>query len=278
MILFQENFGFTKAHNLVYENYILSRGYKYLLLLNNDAFAAEDWVSKLINSSLQNNAAMVSSKMINYFSPDKMDNAGHMLLNTAEILPIGNNDSVDKYDEVFENFGACAGACLYKMNMLKEIGFFDPYFNIGYEDVELGMRAKLFGYKCLYEPEAIVYHKMSQSINKIRSQEYTEYIQTSIFYSYLKVMPRSILLWNLPIMIIKYSLVFIFNLLTLRLNYIKSFLGSLKNIVSDFPLIKKKRTEIFELEPSYDVGELRESIHFFLGVDIKRAIRLFRSK
>lgn len=263
---------------MVYKKYILVENYEYLLLLNNDAFAAEDWVSKLIDSSVQNNAAMVSSKMINYFSPDKMDNAGHMLLNTAEILPIGNNDSVDKYNVRFENFGACAGACLYKMDMLKKIGFFDPYFNIGYEDVELGMRAKLFGYKCLYEPEAIVYHKVGQSIDKIRSQEYTEYIQTCIFYSYLKIMPSTILLLNLPIMVIKYSLVLVFNLLTLRLNYIKSFLVSLKNIGMEFHLIKKKREEIFELEPSYDVRELRKSIHFFLGVDIKRAIGLFGSK
>ena len=277
-IQFNQNHGFTKAHNLIYDQYIAGANYKYLLLLNNDAFAEHRWIENIIQTADRDCASIVSSKMINFFSPDKMDNAGHMLLNTGEILPIGKDESIDKFNTIFENFGACGGACLYKVSMLKEIGFFDSYFNNGYEDVELGMRAKLFGHKCLYEPSAIVHHKMSQSINRIKDQKYIEYIQTSIFYSYLKNMPLLILLLNLPLIVVKYTLVLLFNLFFLRFNFIKSLLNSIVNILREIGFIYRKRKKLFGLNPKYQSLDLIKSMHFFLGVDLKRAAHVFQSK
>jgi len=48
--------------------------------------------------------------------------------------------------------------------MFDDIGLFDEDFFLLYEDVDLSFRAQLRGYKCLYVPNAVVYHKASSSI------------------------------------------------------------------------------------------------------------------
>lgn len=57
-------------------------------------------------------------------------------------------------------FGACAGAAIYRRSMLEDIGLFDEDFFIAQEGVDLSFRAQLKGYKCLYVPTAVVYHRL----------------------------------------------------------------------------------------------------------------------
>ncbi len=63
-----------------------------------------------------------------------------------------------QYDAREEVFGACAGAALYRREMLDEIGLFDEDFFLYMEDVDLAFRARLAGWKCIYVPEAKVFH------------------------------------------------------------------------------------------------------------------------
>jgi GT2 family glycosyltransferase len=63
-----------------------------------------------------------------------------------------------QYDIREEVFGPCAGAALYRKVMLEEIGLFDEDFFLYMEDVDLAFRGRLAGWKCVYVPEAVVYH------------------------------------------------------------------------------------------------------------------------
>jgi len=74
--------------------------------------------------------------------------------------------------------------------MLRDIEFFDEDFFLLYEDVDLSFRAQLAGHKCIYVPEAIVYHVGSDSIG--------DDTPTAVYYShrnlewvYIKNMPAS---------------------------------------------------------------------------------------
>ena len=62
-----------------------------------------------------------------------------------------------QYDLEEEVFGPCAGAALYRKEMLEEIGLFDEDFFLYMEDVDLAFRGRLAGWKCIYVPEAKVY-------------------------------------------------------------------------------------------------------------------------
>ena len=145
-----------------------SKGHQYIALLNNDTHLDPDWLKNLAESAQRNQADIIGSKIINYYKQDTLDNVGHTLLNTGEVMPIGAGEPAARYTTCRENWGVSAGACLYSTRMLENIGLFDPYFQTGYEDAELGVRAKILGYKCVFEPTAVVYHKVSQSVKKIR--------------------------------------------------------------------------------------------------------------
>ncbi len=56
-------------------------------------------------------------------------------------------------------FGACAGAGLYRRIVFEKAGLFDEAVVAYYEDQDLAFRAQLMGFRCMYVPEALCYHK-----------------------------------------------------------------------------------------------------------------------
>jgi GT2 family glycosyltransferase len=60
-------------------------------------------------------------------------------------------------------FSACGGSAAYRRAMLDRIGLLDTDFFFSCEDVDLAWRAQLAGWKCVYAPRAVVYHKLSAS-------------------------------------------------------------------------------------------------------------------
>ena len=129
------------------------------------------------------------------------------MINTGEIVPIGHREKVSEYDKPITTFGSCAAGSMYSAEMIKQVGFFDPFFDTGYEDAELGVRAVISGYTCTYCPDAKVYHKISQSVSAIDDRDYRLRQQINIYYSYFKLMPMMVILKNLPFMFVKYILV-----------------------------------------------------------------------
>jgi GT2 family glycosyltransferase len=63
--------------------------------------------------------------------------------------------------QITEVFGASAGAALYRKEMLDEIEGFDGSFFVFLEDADVAWRARMAGWRCLYEPRAIAYHHHS---------------------------------------------------------------------------------------------------------------------
>ena len=53
---------------------------------------------------------------------------------------------------------ACAGAAIYRREVFETIGYFDEMHFAYLEDIDVGYRAKLYGYDNVFCPEAVVYH------------------------------------------------------------------------------------------------------------------------
>ena len=270
-----QNLGFTKGNNRIIE--MILRDYldvEYIALLNNDTKVETEWLSNLVKSAKTNEADIVSSKMINYFDPKKMDNTGHEMLNTAEIIPFGQGEPIENFNTVFENIGSCAGATLYSTKMLRHIGIFDEYFDTGYEDAEIGLRATVLGYKCIFEPSAIVLHKISRSINKIRYYEYVLKIQLNIFYTYFKLMPLTVLLINLPFFLFKYSMVFLINIVFYRSFFLKMLSDAFyRTLFKERKKILESRRVFFDNHKAISSLQILRKQTFFLFFDIRRFIK-----
>ncbi|MBI4317413.1 MAG: glycosyltransferase family 2 protein [Chloroflexi bacterium] len=136
-----------------------------LATLNNDAEAAEDWVSWLVEAVASDpNVGMAASKMVFHQWPNIINSTG-IVLDKAGIAWDRHGGRADDESEVepIEIFGPCAGAALYKRELLEDVGLFDEDFFMYLEDVDLAWRARLRGWKCLYVPRARVLHLHSAS-------------------------------------------------------------------------------------------------------------------
>lgn len=86
----EENLGFTKGNNLLFDQLqAIGTPPRYLVLLNNDTVVAADWLSELVSFAEPTQADLVSSKMIQFYDREKMDNAGHYLLPIGEFFLLG---------------------------------------------------------------------------------------------------------------------------------------------------------------------------------------------
>ena len=274
LVLNDENKGFTHGNaDIVKEILERTEVPPFIALLNNDTVVTTNWITALVSSADNNDADVISSKMINYFDRSKIDNVGHFMLNTGEILPRGHGQKISSFDIPEENIGACGGAVLYRTKMIQEIGFFDPFFDTGYEDAEFGLRAKLVGYKCYFEPEAIIYHKISQSIKKIMDDRYLQRVQINIFYTFFKLMPKSFIVVNLPIIILKYLAWVLIGIFALQFKLIVLHGHTVwRFFKNDLKVVIKERKLFFEnnkLIPAYQ-RTLKSPALFFLGPDIYR--------
>ncbi|MBI5877392.1 MAG: glycosyltransferase family 2 protein [Chloroflexi bacterium] len=134
-----------------------------IILLNNDTEAEPNWLAELVGAlDGEPQAGMAASKMRLFDRRDTLHNAGDSF--GRDGLPVNRGvweTDAGQYDNDRFVFAACGGAAAYRKTVLDRIGLFDDDLIAYCEDVDLGWRAQLAGYRCVYAPRAIVYHKLS---------------------------------------------------------------------------------------------------------------------
>ena len=222
-----KNTGFAVANNIA----LKSVRTEYVALLNNDAVPHHDWLKNLVYALDKDpEAGFCASKMLFYNNPEVIDRAGDIYTTAATALLRGRGAPAEEFNRQERVFGACAGAALYRTKMLDDIGLFDEDFFLVYEDVDLSFRAQLRGYKCLYVPEAIVYHHAGSSIGD-DSPNSVYYSHRNLEWVYIQNMPaRLIAKTILPHLIYVFSAFVFFVLKGRALDIIKAKLDALKGL------------------------------------------------
>jgi len=189
LIELKHNLGFASANNLAIQNSHAA----YVALINNDACAQLGWLGKLVKALEKNpEAGMAASKMVYADNPEIIDRAGDAYSVAGAGILRGRGKDKTYFSQPEWIFGACAGAALYRMDMLKTIGLFDEDFFLLYEDVDLSFRAQLAGYKCIFVPDAVVYHKASQTIR--RDSDTSIYFgHRNLEWTYIHNMPKRLI-------------------------------------------------------------------------------------
>ena len=152
----RENMGFAIACN----QGIKAATGTYISLLNNDIEVESSWLSKLYDGMERHpECGMGTTKMMFLDQRDVFYNTGDLFHAWSEGGGRGQGEKdVGQYDEEDYVFGACAGAGIYRRDFFEQVGIFDEDFFIFAEDVDINMRGQLQGFKCIYLPEAKVYH------------------------------------------------------------------------------------------------------------------------
>ena len=102
---------------------------------------------------------MAASKMLVWEDPRRIDKAGHLIFPDGQNRGRGSGaldtGQFDREEEVLWPDGCAA---MYRKEMLDRIGGFDEDFFAYGDDAELGLRARIAGWRCIYTPEAVVRH------------------------------------------------------------------------------------------------------------------------
>jgi GT2 family glycosyltransferase len=130
-----------------------------IALVNTDVELAPDWIKRTSRALDEHpEAASVACKMLDLGDPGLVYDAGDVLRRDGACVQRGRFCRDDgRYDQPGEVFAACAGAALYRRDAVLSAGGFDDRFFAYLEDVDLGLRLRLAGHTCRYEP-AVALH------------------------------------------------------------------------------------------------------------------------
>lgn len=201
-----ENTGFSGAVNAG----IRAVSTPYVILLNNDTEPFPDYVGELVRCLDRfPEVFSVSSKMIQLYHKDLMDDAGDMYSVLGWAYQRGVGQPSSGYQRACQVFAACAGAAIYRREVFEEIGYFDESHFAYLEDIDVGYRARIYGYRNVYCPTAKVYHVGSgTSGSKYNSFKVRLAARNNLYLNY-KNMPLPQLILNaVPIgmgMAVKYG-------------------------------------------------------------------------
>lgn len=155
VIYLPKNTGFTGAVN----RGISASRTDYVLLLNNDTKVDHGFVGAMHRAiSRDPHIFSVSARMIRMYEPELLDSAGDNYAVTGWAFNRGNGRSTRHYQKSGQVFSACAGAAIYRRKAFKEIGLFDDRHFAYLEDLDVGYRARIYGYRNEYCAEAVVWH------------------------------------------------------------------------------------------------------------------------
>ena len=207
MIALEKNSGFCTAVNRGME----ASDTAYVILLNNDTTVRPGFV-RALEAALEKDARVFSgaAKMVNMRRPELIDDAGDYYCALGWAFAAGKDKPAQRYNRQREIFSACGGACICRRSILGETGMLDENHFAYLEDVDLGYRAKLFGYRNLYVPEAVVYHAGSASTGSRYNAFKAELTAANSVYVVYKNMPPAQILINLPFLLAGFVLKLLF--------------------------------------------------------------------
>lgn len=199
-ISLKENFGFAKAMNIGIQE---AKG-DIIIGLNNDVIVKEDFIAPLVSHfPSDENLFAVAAKMLLW--DKKTLNFGRVVGRFKfGIFRRTFEEPIEPRPTLY----ACGGAFAVDKDKFLELGGFDEDMIVYWEDLDLCYRAWKQGYRTVYEPRSIVYHKFhgtykkicgEAGINKISGENYflcalKNFHDKSLFYKQLFSLPLLILI------------------------------------------------------------------------------------
>jgi GT2 family glycosyltransferase len=154
-----ENTGFCHGNNLAFAE----AGGELLVLLNNDAEVASDFLAEIVDAADREPAiGMFATRIMMFDRRNVFDSTGLLVYPDGICRSRGWLETdVGQYDEAVEVLGPNGCAAVYRRSMLDDVGVFDERYFAYLEDLDLAFRGQLRGWRCRYLPRAVCYHKKS---------------------------------------------------------------------------------------------------------------------
>ncbi|MBK9053179.1 MAG: glycosyltransferase family 2 protein [Chloroflexi bacterium] len=182
------NFGFTGACNAGFA----AATSPILILLNNDTETHPHWLENILDAFDRHpEVGSIASRMMLFDRRDHFHTAGDFVRwdGTPGNRGVWQKDE-GQYDDEEYVFSACGGAAAYRREVLEQVGYLDDAYFFSCEDVDLGWRINLAGWRVLYLPTAVIYHKLKATGGSVIGSYYDG---RNFLYLIVKNMPATLL-------------------------------------------------------------------------------------
>lgn len=158
------NLGFAGGNNPGLRH-ALERGFRWVLLLNNDTIVPEGALSALLaHAERATEFGAFQPLLVRASDPDVVDGAGHVIFRCPGAVDgLHGRPVAQAPSSPTEVFGACAAAALLRADVLAQAGLLDEALFVLCEDVDLMFRIRLAGHRVQLVPSVRVLHRRGVS-------------------------------------------------------------------------------------------------------------------
>ncbi len=183
LIINNKNYGFCRGNNLGAEQ---ATG-ELIVFLNPDMRVESTWLIELVKPLLADpEVASAGSKILSW-DGQTVDFAGGLVnfYGYGYQDGFGHNRPQD-FNQAKPILFACGGAMLIRRRLFLEAGGFDEDYFAYYEDVDLGWRLWVLGYKVMFAPASVVYHHHHGAWGKVNQEKRRVLYERNAFFTLLK--------------------------------------------------------------------------------------------
>lgn len=176
----------------------------WVFLLNNDAIADRSLVASLRRRAHGAGAhdGMFQARILFTQKPDRTNSTGMLLFRNGKSRDRDFDKPREQSETGDEIFCPTAGAAMYRRSMLDEVrletGYLDRTYFMYAEDLDLGWRCRLAGWRAWYAPEAVVHHAFQGSSRRHGANFVELQCMKNRFRTLLKNASPAFLLRTLP--------------------------------------------------------------------------------
>jgi hypothetical protein len=171
-----KNLGFPGGCNVGMQ-YAMGYGADYIVLLNNDTIVAPDFLAELVKTAESDkNIGIVGSTTYYYYQQNKIQYNGGKInwwlgINNSYLC---NEIDNRQYFKPIERDYVPATSCLIKREVIEKVGYLDESYFFAIEEFDYCTRVKRAGYKVVYQPFSMIWHKWNASGKKVSKYPETE--------------------------------------------------------------------------------------------------------
>lgn len=158
------NLGFAGGNNVAIKK-AYNQGYQYFWMLNNDTVVDPNALTPLVEALEKDKQVGIVGSKIYYYGTNRVWFAGGTInLYTGKSKHIGLNQQDNPIFNIQKEVDYITGCSLFfRKEIIELVGYMSEDYFLYYEETEWNIRVRKKGFKIVYIPRSIVYHKVSSS-------------------------------------------------------------------------------------------------------------------
>jgi GT2 family glycosyltransferase len=198
----RRNLGYAEGNN---RGFGIARG-EYAVTLNNDVVVEPDWLDGPVEY-LEKDSGLFAAcgRQMNYYKRSVIDSLFHYPGPELLFLRAGHGGTLEQHSSCMRPGRVIAvngGSAVYRKKMFLKLGGFDRHYRFYSDEADLCMRAFLRGWKCLFVPQSVVYHKEGASFRKEKGRNLFYHERNRMWFLY-KFFPSSFLARNIAPLVLE---------------------------------------------------------------------------